>query len=181
MYKGGGGRLSLLKSTTISLVFFTLMQRLFPLHHCIRCSTSSLYSDSSLSVMRPTTAVSSANFTIWQLGCLAEQSYVSRVNRRGLSTQPCGEPVLRVMEEEMVLWILTVWGLLVRKSKTQFPSVGLRPREESFYTRVCGMMVLKAEEKSRKSRRTLEFLLSKWVRAVWTTDEMASSVEHFFL
>ncbi len=46
------------------------------------------------------------------------------------------------------------------------PSVGLSPREESFCTRVCGMMVLKAEEKSRKSRRTLEFLLSKWVRAV---------------
>ncbi len=97
MHRGGRGRLSLLKSTTISLVFFILMQRLLPLHHCTRCSTSSLYSDSSLSMMRPTTAVSSANFTIWQLGCLAEQSYVSRVNRRGLSTQPYGEPVLRAV------------------------------------------------------------------------------------
>lgn len=43
-------------------------------------------------------------------------------------------------------------GLLVRKS--QFPSVGIRPRRESFCTRVCGMMVLKAEGKFRKSRQT---------------------------
>lgn len=54
-------------------------------------------------------------------------------------------------------------------------------REENFCTRVCGLMVLKVEERSRKSRWTYEFLLSRWVRAVWTTDEMASSVEQFFL
>lgn len=61
--------------------------------------------------------------------------------------------MLRVIEEETVLWILTVCVLLVRKSKTQFPSEGLSPKLVSFCTKVYGMMVLKkAEEKSKKSR-----------------------------
>lgn len=34
-----------------------------------------------------------------------------------LRTQLWGEPVLRVMGEEKVLFILTDWGLLVRKKK----------------------------------------------------------------
>lgn len=61
--------------------------------------------------------MSSTNFTIWQLGCFAEQSLVSRVNRRGFSMQPWAEPVLREMVEEEMLWILTSCGLSV-KSRT---------------------------------------------------------------
>ncbi len=116
--------------------------------------------------MRPTTAVSSANFTIWQLGCLAEQSYVSMSEQEGA--------------QHTALWRASAEGdgggdgvvdpdslrSIGQEIQNPVPSVGLSPREESFCTRVCGMMVLKAEEKSRKSRRTLEFLLSKWVRAV---------------
>lgn len=60
------------KSMLISFVFFRLMQRLF-------C----LCWDSLLLVMCPITAVSPANLTVWQLGCFAEQSYISRVNSRG--------------------------------------------------------------------------------------------------
>lgn len=41
------------------------------------------------------------------LGCLAEQSYVSSLNRWELSTRHWGKLVLRVMEDEMVLWIVT--------------------------------------------------------------------------
>lgn len=58
------------------------------------------------------------------------------------------------MEEETVLWILTVCSLLVGKSSFQFPRVGLGSSEESFCTRLSGMMVLKAQEKSGKNRRT---------------------------
>ena len=45
-------------------------------------------------------------------------------------------------------------GSVGQKSRTKFPTVGLSPNEESFCTRVCGMMVLKAQEKSMKSRQT---------------------------
>ncbi|KAI3371066.1 hypothetical protein L3Q82_023708 [Scortum barcoo] len=78
---------------------------------------------------------------IRQLGCIAEQSCVSRVNRRGLSTQPWGELVLRVMEEEETSWILTDCGLSVRKSRTQLHRVKLiSPSVVSFWTRVCEEM-----------------------------------------
>ena len=53
-------------------VVFRLIQRLF----CLRW-------DSLLLVMCPITAVSPANLTVWQLGCFAEQSYISCVNSRG--------------------------------------------------------------------------------------------------
>lgn len=51
--------------------------------------------------------------------CLVEHM---SVNRRELSTQPWHEPVLRVMEEETVLWILTVW---VQKIQDSFPHCGI--------------------------------------------------------
>ncbi|KAI3361571.1 hypothetical protein L3Q82_013720, partial [Scortum barcoo] len=59
-------------------------------------------SDSSLLAIRPTHScvIRELHDDLRQLGCIAEQSCVSRVNRRGLSTQPWGEPVLRLMEEE---------------------------------------------------------------------------------
>ena len=61
--------------------------------------------------------------TIWLFGYLALQSYVSRVYNRGLRTHPWGKPVLRVTEDEMMLRIFKVCGLLVRKSKTQLHRV----------------------------------------------------------
>ena len=41
------------------------------------------------------------------------------MNSSGLSTQPWGEPVFRVMVEDVLLFILTLCGLQVRKSRTQ--------------------------------------------------------------
>ncbi len=54
-------------------------------------------------VMRPTTDVSSANLMMWLELNLAVQSWVSSVKSSGLSTQPCGAPVLSVVVLE-VLW-----------------------------------------------------------------------------
>lgn len=45
-------------------------------------------------------------------------------------------------------------------------------------TRVCSMILLKAELKSRK--RSLRSV-SRWVRAEWITGETASDVDWFFL
>ncbi len=53
--------------------------------------------------MRPTTVVSSANLMMWLELNLAVQSWVSSVKSSGLSTQPCGAPVLSVVVLE-VLW-----------------------------------------------------------------------------
>lgn len=43
------------------------------------------------------------------------------------------------------------------------------------------MMVLKVEDISRNSRWMLDFLLSRWVRAAWTTDDVASEMDLFLL
>ncbi len=50
-----------------------------------------------------TTDVSSANLMMWLELNLAVQSWVSSVKSSGLSTQPCGAPVLSVVVLE-VLW-----------------------------------------------------------------------------
>ena len=49
-----------------------------------------------LSVIRPTTVVSSANLMMVLESCLAMQSWVNREYKRGLSTHPWGAPVLRI-------------------------------------------------------------------------------------
>ncbi|KAF7642677.1 hypothetical protein LDENG_00253320 [Lucifuga dentata] len=151
MNRGEGVWLLLLKSTTSSFVFSTLMQRLFSPHQFSRSFTSCRYEDSSSCDISPTTTVSSANFTIRLPGCLAEQSYVSSMYSRGLRTHPWGEPVFRVMGEDEMLWTLTVCGRCVRKSSTQLQREGVSPSSSSLLARVCRMMVLKAELKSRKS------------------------------
>lgn len=76
--------------------------------------------DSSFSLMKPTTVVSSAYLIIWLVLTLAVQSWVSRQNNRGLKTQPCGEPVLTVMVLQTSLPTLTVSHRCVKKLRTQF-------------------------------------------------------------
>ena len=61
--------------------------------------------------------VSSANFTMSFEMCVAAQSCVNKENRRGLSTQPWGVPVLVITVDEVRSTILTTCGLPVRKSK----------------------------------------------------------------
>lgn len=41
---------------------------------------------------------------------------MKRVKRGGLSTQPCGTPVIGIMVDDVRFPILTFWGLFVRKS-----------------------------------------------------------------
>lgn len=91
-----------LKSTMSSLVLDMLRVRLFTVHHCTRCSTSSRYDVSSLSRMRPITVVSSANFRSLTDGELDVQLLVYRENNRGDNTQPCGAPVLRTLVDEIL-------------------------------------------------------------------------------
>ena len=62
--------------------------------------------------------------------------------------------MLRMMYDDVVLLTLTDWGLLVRKSKIQLQSDGARPSAASLFTSVCGMIVLNAELKSKKSSLT---------------------------
>ncbi len=103
MVSGGWSMGFLLKSITTSFVFSTLRDRLLAPHHSASCATSSLQCVSSLLLMRPTTDVSSANLMMWLELNLAVQSWVSSVKSSGLSTQPCGAPVLSVVVLE-VLW-----------------------------------------------------------------------------
>jgi hypothetical protein len=42
--------------------------------------------------------------------CKATQSWVNREYRRRLSTHPCGAPVLRIREVEMLFHTFTIWG-----------------------------------------------------------------------
>ncbi len=71
--------LCLLKSTTSSLFLSMLSERWFSWHHLVRVLTSSLLALLSLSVIRPITAVSSANLTMTLELCVAVQSCVQGV------------------------------------------------------------------------------------------------------
>ena len=42
--------------------------------------------------------------------CMATQSWVNRECRRGLSPYPCGPPVLRISEVEILFPTFTTWG-----------------------------------------------------------------------
>ena len=53
----------------------------------------------------------------------ATQSWVNREYRMGLSTHPCGSPVLRISGVEMLFPTFTTWGQPVRKSRTQLQEV----------------------------------------------------------
>ena len=42
--------------------------------------------------------------------CVATQSWVNMEYRRGLSTHPCGAPLLRICEVEVLFPTFTTWG-----------------------------------------------------------------------
>ncbi|XP_052319174.1 tetratricopeptide repeat protein 19, mitochondrial-like isoform X3 [Oncorhynchus keta] len=71
-----------------------------------------------LLVIKPTNVVLYANLMIELEACMATQLWVNSVYRRRLSTHPCGAPVLRVSEVEMLFHTFTTWG---RPSKVQVP------------------------------------------------------------
>ncbi len=129
--------------------------------------------------MRPTTDVSSANLMMWLELNLAVQLWVSSVKSSGLSTQPCGAPVLSVVVLEVLWPTRTDWGLPVKKSRIQLQRELLRPSRLNLLMSCCGIIVLNAELKSMNSILTYESLFSRWVRARWRVEEIASSVERF--
>ena len=61
-------------------------------------------------MIKHTTVVSSANLMIELEACMAMQSWVNRAYRRGLIKHPCGAPVLRISEAEMLFPTFTTWG-----------------------------------------------------------------------
>ncbi len=110
---------------------------------------------------------------------LAVQLWVSSVKSSGLSTQPCGAPVLSVVGLEVLWPTRTDWGLPVKKSRIQLQRELLRPSRLNLLMSCCGIIVLNAELKSMNSILTYESLFSRWVRARWRVEEIASSVERF--
>ena len=79
------------------------------------------------------------------------QPSVNREYRRGLSTHPCGAPVLRISIVEVLFPTFTTWGWPVRKSRTQFHRAEFRPRALSLMISLEGTMVLNAELLSMNS------------------------------
>jgi hypothetical protein len=73
---------------------------------------------------------------------------VNREYRRGLSTHPCGVPVLRIRVSDVLLPTLTTWGQPVRKSRKsriQLHREVFRPRVLSLVMSFEGNMVLNAD------------------------------------
>lgn len=82
--------------STICFVLEVLRTTLLSLHHSARCSISNFQALSSLSEIRPTVVVSSANLImeldVWK----GVQLWVQSVRTFGLSTQLCGVLVSRM-------------------------------------------------------------------------------------
>lgn len=117
------------------VIFFTLMERLFSTNQCSRCSPFFLHSDPPLS----------ANSTIQQLGRIAGNSYVSRVNGR---TQPWREPVLSVIWGGGGCWSWQSAACCLRSPGSGYIGGSV------LVCVICvsGSGMTKAEVKSRKSR-----------------------------
>ncbi len=86
--------------------------------------------------------------------------YEERV-QKGTEDTPDVEPMFSVMAEDETPWSLTDCGQFVKKSKTQLQRDGFNPSSSNLLTRVCRIMVLKAELKSRESSLTYESLPSR--------------------
>ncbi len=161
---GGGGcsLVRLLKSTISSLVLLMLLLW----HQLFRVCTFSLQADSSSSVIRPTTVVSSANLTMTLELCVTTQSCVYREYRRGLRTQPWGAPVLWVSGKEMLLPTLITCllgspGSSCTENCSDLEHYRLRGHYGITHWAVVNTI-------------TYVFLLSRWERAVCRVKAIAS-------
>ena len=120
------------------MVLLMLSSRLVSVQHSARLLISWY---ESLFIMQMMMVVSSSYFTVKTSWCLGVQSWVYSVNRRRLSTQPWGAPVLST--------ILTAnhnfCGLLVRKSNIQLQSVEFKSTvfsfQISFMVRLCWTLI----------------------------------------
>ena len=84
----------------------------------------------------------------WPMLCSDLILLVYTENNKGLRTEPWGVPVLVVIDVDRILFTIVLCVLPVRKLDTQF--VTLESRCCSSEMRLLTLMVLKADEKSRK-------------------------------
>ena len=73
---------------------------------------------------------------------IAEQSCVNSLYRRGLRAHPWEEPVLRMMEEDKMAWILTDWPVsqivqdpVAKVTVGYYMTIGWRERKNTKYLR----------------------------------------------
>ena len=142
-----------LKSNIISIVLVTFRSRWLSQHQLDTWDITCLSSDSSLSLMRPSTIVSSAYFIILHLSVLQARVLVYRINRQAERTHPWGAPVLIVRMEDCSVSVLTRCFRSVRKSRTRSWSLAGTLYSAYLSMRMCGCIVLKAEEQSMKRQR----------------------------
>ena len=145
--RGACSGYDLRKSIIMSSVLSALSTRLFSVHQHSRYLISSLYIGFTISVNASHYCGVIANLMIWFPLCLDAQSCVSGVNNNGLITQPRGDPVLIVMELEVLFLTRTNRGLSVWKSWIQRHGVVFSPNRRSFSISFW-VMVLNAELKS---------------------------------
>ena len=110
--KGGGD--VLLKSTIISFVLLALIWRAWVSHQATKSPMTPLCSWSFPSDTHPMMAVSSENLWIWQWSESYLKAEVSRLNRKGERTVPCGAPALLTSTSDAQSRRLTYCGLLAR-------------------------------------------------------------------
>ena len=90
---------------------------------------SDLLAVSSLSVISPTTVVSSANLMMVVGVLFVHAVWVRREYRSGLRMHPWGAPVLRISVADVLLPTLTTRGRPFRKSRIQLQREVLCPRD----------------------------------------------------
>ena len=76
-----------------------------------------------------------------------------------------------VVDDSYCLWPLT------EKVEQPVAKGGVEPQLVQFTDDCCGIMVLNAELKSMNSILTSESVESRWVRAGWRAEQIASSVD----
>lgn len=148
--------------TFSSFVLLTLRDILLSLHQAASCHTSSL---------KNTTVVSSVNLIIWFMLELEAQSWVSSMESNGLSTQPWGAPVLRVIV--LKLFGSSQWGSPESNCKWRC-SFQARPAYLSAAERWwCWML------KSMNSILMWVLQCSRWDRGRWNASEIIPSENWF--
>ena len=89
--------------------------------------------------------MSSANLMIVLEACVAAQSWVNRKYRRGLSTQPCVAPVLKINVVEVLFPTFTTWGAARQEFQDPVAQGRVQTQVPELNVELEGTMVLKAE------------------------------------
>lgn len=164
-----------LKSINISFVLATLILIKDEEHQSVNSLTTGPWSGSLL-VSKDTITESSANFKMWRPACWLRHSFVYRTNSKGERTQPWGDPVEETRVSDRTPLTLTRCGLSVKKSISQ----AIRPgstlwKSLNLPAKICGWMLLKADEKSMNKRWAKDLAPSRWFKTRFKRVAKASS------